>query len=62
MFTEADMDELGPNLLSELSGEQMRSLVPNPVLLTKIGSLKKMCVNKDTRTAISEKLTEIYGR
>ena len=61
MFTEAEMDELGPNLISEMSGLQVRSLVPNAVLMTQMGSFKKMCMTKDFRAAISEKLTEVYG-
>ena len=62
VFTEAEMDELGPNLISQLSSSQVSTLIPSSVLMTQIGSFKEMCMTRDFRTMISTKLVEVYGR
>ena len=62
VFTEAEMDELGPNLISQLSGSQVSTLVPSSVLMTQMVSFKEMCMTRDFRAAIAAKLMEVYGR
>ena len=56
------MDELGPNLISELSSSQVATLVPSSVLMSQIGSFKEMCMTRDFSMVMSEKLMLEYGR
>lgn len=60
-MADSDVDELGPSLISELSGNQVSTLVPSSVLVKQIGLFKEMCMNKDLRMAISSKIVQELG-
>ena len=61
LFTEVDFDELGPNLISQLSKRQMSTLVPAKVLVGQLGALKDMCMNKQFSIAVTSHLMKKLG-
>ena len=61
LMTDVDFDELGPNLISQLSETQISTLVPSSVLVGQLGALKDMCMNKRFAIAVSSKLEQEFG-
>lgn len=61
LLTESDVDELGPNLISQLSATQILTLIPGSVLVEQMGVFKEMCMSKDFRIAVSSSLLQELG-
>ncbi|XP_053380417.1 uncharacterized protein LOC123563181 [Mercenaria mercenaria] len=60
MITDTDFDELGPNLISQMSRAQL-DLVPAEVLQSHVEFFKDICMDQTLRTAVSEALQEVIG-
>jgi hypothetical protein len=60
-ITNTDFEELGPNLISQMSKNQL-DLVPAQVLKTHIQFFKDICMDQNLRKALSEALLKVIGR
>ncbi|XP_060555306.1 uncharacterized protein LOC132716131 isoform X2 [Ruditapes philippinarum] len=59
-ITNTDFEELGPNLISQMSKTQL-DLVPAQVLKTHIQFFKDICMDQNLRKALSEALLKVIG-